>query len=93
MNLHLGKILDSGPPPAIECLKEKTERTGNSVRLTVRLLDASGGIGSRMLVRVNERIIGHFTPDELRSIKRAVAWAYRDADRDSSHRPCQDELY
>lgn len=42
-NLNLRKILDSGPPPRVEL--KRTERIGDSVRVTVEITNQGGGIG------------------------------------------------
>ena len=65
--LNLEKILDSGPAPQIEHLQERTERAGNTVRITVRLTDTGGGIGSRIVWRVNGKTSGNIAPDELKA--------------------------
>jgi WD40 repeat protein len=64
--LNLEKILDSGPAPQIEHLQERTELAGNTVRITVRLTDTGGGIGSRIVWRVNGKTSGNVAPDELK---------------------------
>jgi WD40 repeat protein len=64
--LNLVKILDSGPAPQIDYLHERTERAGNTVRITVRITDTGGGIGSRIVWRVNGKTSGNLVPDELR---------------------------
>ena len=52
--LNLQKILDSGPPPQIEQIPErKTERAGDTIKLTLRLVDTGGGIGEKVVWRVN----------------------------------------
>jgi WD40 repeat protein len=63
--LNLEKIVDSGPAPQIEHLQDRTERAANTVRITVRLTDTGGGIGSRIVWRVNGKTSGNLTPDEL----------------------------
>jgi uncharacterized caspase-like protein len=52
--LNLQKILNSGPAPQIEEVPDrKTERTGDTVKLTLRLVDTGGGIGDKVVWRVN----------------------------------------
>ena len=52
--LNLEKILNSGSAPQIELLPEaKTERAGDTVRVTVRISDTGGGIGEKVVWRVN----------------------------------------
>ena len=65
-HLDLEKILDSGPAPQIEHLDKKTERAGDTIKLTVRIVDAGGGIGPRVLWRVNGQTQGKVEPDELK---------------------------
>ncbi len=64
--LNLGKILDSGPAPQIELLQRKTERAGGTVRLSVRLKDEGGGIGPKLVWRVNGKTQGDVTPKALK---------------------------
>jgi len=52
--LNLAKILGSGPPPQIEKIPErKTERAGDTIKVTLRLVDTGGGIGEKVVWRVN----------------------------------------
>ena len=52
--LNLQNILDFGPPPQIEQIPErKTERAGDTIKLTLRLVDTGGGIGEKVVWRVN----------------------------------------
>jgi WD40 repeat protein len=52
--LNLQKILDSGPAPQIEELPgRQTERTGDAIKLALRLVDTGGGIGDKVVWRVN----------------------------------------
>lgn len=60
------RILDSGPAPRIEHLEKKTERAGDTVRLAVRIIDTGGGIGSRVVWRVNGQTQGRVEPEELK---------------------------
>jgi hypothetical protein len=51
--LNLEKVLGSGPAPQIEHLKEKDGRAGDTIQLTVRLTDVGGGIGGKVVWRIN----------------------------------------
>ena len=52
--LNLEKILDSGPAPQIEEIPgRKAERTGDTIRIALRLVDTGGGIGEKVVWRVN----------------------------------------
>ncbi len=52
--LHLYKILGSGPPPQIEPLPARPDdRTEDTVRLRARIVDTGGGIGDKVVWRVN----------------------------------------
>jgi len=68
--LNLQKILDSGPAPQIETLPErKTERAGDQVKLALRIVDTGGGIGDKIVWRVNGVVQGVATaaqPSQLR---------------------------
>ena len=50
--LNLATILDSGPAPQI-AEQAKTERIGDAAKVTVRLTDTGGGIGEKLVWRVN----------------------------------------
>ncbi len=63
--LNLARILESGPAPRLKLLDKKTERAGGTVRISVRLSDQGGGIGSRLVWRVNGIVQGTVTPQEL----------------------------
>ena len=54
--LNLQKILDSGPAPEIERLKERDARAGDTYRLAVRLTDVGGGIGDKVVWRVGDQV-------------------------------------
>ena len=64
--LNLEKILDSGPAPEIEL--RKTEKAGDTVRLTLRLVGTGGGIGRKLIWRVNGLTQGDPTPPELEGL-------------------------
>jgi hypothetical protein len=52
--LNLQTILDSGPAPQIEEIPgRKTERAGDTIKVTLRLVDTGGGIGEKVVWRVN----------------------------------------
>ncbi len=52
--LDLAKILGSGSAPQIELLANREiERAGDTVRVTVRINDTGGGIGQKLVWRVN----------------------------------------
>jgi WD40 repeat protein len=56
--LDLRKILDSGPAPALELLEKQTEVLEQAVRIKVRIKDEGGGIGPRIVSRVDGRVQG-----------------------------------
>lgn len=53
-NLNLRKVLDSGPAPRLEL--RRSERVGDSVKVTVEITDAGGGIG-KVEWRVNDVLL------------------------------------
>ncbi|WP_247370461.1 caspase family protein [Bradyrhizobium sp. CW10] len=59
--LNLEMILESGPAPRIELLPNRTEKTGETVKLAVRLIDEGGGIGPKVIWRVNGKTQGATT--------------------------------
>ena len=63
--INLERILDSGPAPQIELLPKRTERTGETVKLAARLSDTGGGIGSKVIWRVNGKTQGATTAPGL----------------------------
>jgi uncharacterized caspase-like protein len=65
-DLNLEKILDSGREPRIEHLEKKTERAGDTVKLAVRITDQGGGVGARVVWRVNGQTQGRLEPEELK---------------------------
>jgi WD40 repeat protein len=65
-HLDLEKILDTGPAPAIEHLEGKTERAGNTIKLAVSIVDKGGGIGPRVIWKVNGQTQGRVKPEELK---------------------------
>jgi WD40 repeat protein len=65
-HLNLEKILDSGPTPRIEHLEKKTERAGETVKLAVSIVDTGGGVGPRVVWRVNGQTQGRTEPEELK---------------------------
>jgi WD40 repeat protein len=64
--LNLEKILDSGPTPRIELLPKRTEKRGEKIKLAARIADQDGGgIGPKVLWRVNGRTLGATAPPSL----------------------------
>ena len=64
--LNLESILDSGPAPRIELLPDRTEKSGERIKLAVRLVDQEGGgIGPKVLWRVNGKTLGATAPPGL----------------------------
>jgi WD40 repeat protein len=63
--LNLAQMMNSGPPPQIEILYRRTDVAGNSARLKVRVTDSGGGIGRRLIWRVNNAAQGLIEPPEL----------------------------
>jgi len=62
--LNLQTILDSGAAPQIELIEKRTEQSADTVKLAVRITDAGGGIGSKIVWRVNGKTQGDLTtPD------------------------------
>jgi hypothetical protein len=51
--LSLETILNGGPPPQIELLSNRTQQAGDTIRISVRINDAGGGIGPKVDWRVN----------------------------------------
>ncbi|MGA7329114.1 MAG: caspase family protein, partial [Rhodomicrobium sp.] len=66
--LNLETILDSGPAPQIELLEKKTEQSDDSVKLAVRIKDMGGGIGSKVVWRVNGKTQGDLTTPGLQGL-------------------------
>jgi hypothetical protein len=65
--LSLEAILASGDPPEIELVPRGREMAGDSVRLTVRLVEnIPGGIGTKLKWRVNGVIQGETEPEALK---------------------------
>ena len=65
-NRNLEIILDSGPAPQIDHIEKKTERAGDTIRLAVRIIDTGGGIGARVVWRVNGQTQGDVEPTALK---------------------------
>jgi WD40 repeat protein len=65
-NLDLERILDTGPAPRIEHLEKRTERSGETIELAVRIVDTGGGIGARVVWKVNGQTQGRVEPEELK---------------------------
>lgn len=65
--LNLQKIVDSGPAPTVELFEDGIERAEDSVRIKVRLFNnEGGGIGERLIWRVNGKTQGQTEPPELK---------------------------
>ena len=74
--LNLRELLSSGPAPQVEYLRY--EPVGNTVKLTMRIVDTGGGIGPRVVWRVNGKTQGNLEPAALKGAEqpspgRAVA--------------------
>lgn len=63
--LNLEKILNSGPAPVPELLEQRTESLGPGVRVRVRIKDEGGGIGRRVVWRVNGSARGETQAPQL----------------------------
>jgi WD40 repeat protein len=61
--LNLEKILGSGPAPKLERLKSPDGRNGGKATYAVRLIDTGGGIGDKVIWRVNGVAQGRTTAD------------------------------
>ena len=58
-SLNLERILDSGPAPQIETVPgRKTEREGDLIKLSARAVDVGGGMGEKVVWRVNGAKVG-----------------------------------
>ena len=68
--LSLEKILDSGEVPEIVLLEKKTVQAegGGKVSLTVNIKSGGGGIGEKLIWRVNGITQGNPTPPELKGL-------------------------
>ena len=65
--LNLEKILDSGSTPKVELLDRTIQQTENAVALAVRITDTGGGIGSKVIWRLNGITQGELSfPDAQR---------------------------
>jgi WD40 repeat protein len=60
--LNLGRVVASGPPPQLDLLSDQSVVAGDTVRLTVRLIDSGGGIGPLLKWRVNDQVQGDVDP-------------------------------
>jgi hypothetical protein len=65
--LNLQTILDSGAAPQIELIEKRTEQSADTVKLAVRITDAGGGIGSKIVWRVNGKTQGELTTPDLQN--------------------------
>jgi WD40 repeat protein len=66
--LNLNDILDSGAAPQIEEVPGKSETAGTSIKVTVRIVDVGGGIGKKLVWRVNGKTSGDVEPVELKDV-------------------------
>jgi hypothetical protein len=64
-NLNLEKIMDSGPAPQLLRLERRTERIGDHIKLAVRIADTGGGIGPKVVWRIDGRTKGEITAQGL----------------------------
>lgn len=85
--LNLEAILDSGPAPQIEAIpRRKTERIGDTITIALRLVDTGGGIGEKVVWRVNG-----ITQGEV-SDPNAARTGYRVAEQTLRLAPGQDNI-
>lgn len=54
----LHTILDSGPVPQVTFITDRMEKAGDTARVSVRIVDAGGGIGPKVIWRVNGQTQG-----------------------------------
>ena len=73
--LNLTSVIESGPVPLIEHIADKDERAGDSVRLSLRITGRGGGVGKRIVWRVNGVLQGDPTPAALASLDAPLASA------------------
>lgn len=73
--LNLQKILESGAAPQLEHIMARAERIGNSLRLGVRITGRGGGVGEKLVWRVNGIAQGDPRPDKLAGLKSPLASA------------------
>ena len=67
--LDLQRILNSGPAPTLDLLENEIERAGDTVRLKVRIFNnEGGGIGKRLIWRVNGQTAGETQPAALQAL-------------------------
>jgi hypothetical protein len=72
-HLNIEAILDSGSAPQIEHLKEKDDRAGNTIRISLRITGTGGGVGKRIDWKVNGVGQGNPTPAVLASVDGPIA--------------------
>ena len=88
--LNLEKILDSGSAPQIEQLPErKTELINDTAKVTVRLTDTGGGIGEKVVWRVNGVTQGELSASAAAGVH--DGWRLSDRDANLAHRSCEEE--
>lgn len=73
--LNLESVLESGPAPQIEHLAEKDDRAGDTIRLSLRISGKGGGVGKRIIWKVNGVTQGNTTPSALASSNGPLASA------------------
>lgn len=56
--LSLEQILASGPAPELELLQRGTDAAAGTVRVSVKIKDVGGGIGAKVVWRVNGKVQG-----------------------------------
>ncbi len=67
--LNLQTILDTGSAPTLELLDDEIERAGDTVHLKVRIFNnEGGGIGRRLVWRVNGQAAGDIAPAALKAL-------------------------
>jgi hypothetical protein len=74
-HLNLDAVLATGSAPQIEYLGKQTERAGDTIKLAVRIVGAGGGIGKRVVWKVNGVTQGNTTPPALAGLDDPLAWA------------------
>jgi hypothetical protein len=65
-------VLDSGPAPQLDLLETKTIQLEAKVSLTVRITSQGGGIGEKLIWRVNGKAQGDRTPPALKGLATGV---------------------
>ena len=69
-DIELQKVIDSGPPPQIDVLENQSDTANASVSIAVRIFNnLGGGIGTKLIWRVNGVVQGETTASELRELR------------------------